>query len=71
MLTNEELRAEAEAATGQGIMGLLFRCILRDAMTPERVLALLDEIDELAQQNARLKAAHGHLEQELAMRPER
>lgn len=47
MLTNEELRAEAEAARGNGLRAIVYRANFRDAATPERVLALLDEIDRL------------------------
>lgn len=42
----------------------------RERLT-EQVPAIADEIDRLRVQVARLKAANGHLKQELARRPQR
>lgn len=41
------------------------------AVLTHRVPPLLDEIERLRAEVARLNAANGHLQQELAMRPER
>lgn len=55
MLTNSELRAEAEAARDAGLMSPLKLMMYRDAVSdPKVVIRLLDEIDRLKERNGNL-----------------